>query len=101
MVKPLRPEHLMTRQALRTRRWQQARYAERIEVDGNLVHPHSAHGQLRSYTSYGCRGPLCYATHRHYYRTGETSLPSVGSNQFTLDDCVTYASDVYPDTRCS
>lgn len=101
MAKPLLPEHLLSKRSLTVRRWQHARYAERVKVNGNLVHPDSAHGQLRSYTSYGCRGPLCYATQRHYAATGETTFPGVGSGPCSLDDCVNFTSEVYPDLRHS
>jgi len=82
-----------------TVRWQRDRYAERIVMNGFKVHPHGAHGQLRSYTAYGCRGPLCYATHKYYAETGVTQLPLVGNRQFTAHECATFTSEVYVDTR--
>ena len=84
---------------LRFRKWQHDRRAERILINGLWIHPHGAHGRLRSYTSYGCRGPLCFATWKHYDQTGEMSLPIVGNQQFSMEDCATFSSDVYPDTR--
>lgn len=89
----------LSRQAQNMRRWQHARYAERVLMSGRLVHPDAAHGQLRSYTSYGCRGSLCFVTWKNYSLTGETVLPIVGNQQFSAHDCVTFESDIYVDRR--
>lgn len=99
MTGALKPESELTPTARTKRRWQQARRRERILVNGYRVHPHGAHGQLRSYTLYGCLGPLCYVTWKHYNMTGETVLPIVGAQQFDLDACVNFISSDYPDRR--
>lgn len=39
------------------------RYAERVEVDGRLVHPKATHGQASSYRNKGCRCQPCTTAH--------------------------------------
>jgi hypothetical protein len=95
----LRSANELSRKSVTSRAWQHARYAERVEINGLLVHPTAVHGRLRSYTSYGCRGPLCYATWKHYNATGETIFPQPANAQYNVNDCVTFQSDVYPDQR--
>lgn len=95
----MKPDHLLSKKSLAMREWQHARYAERVKINGLLIHPDAPHGRLRSYTTYGCRGPLCYATQKHYSITGENSFPGVGATQCSVEDCVTFQSDVYPDRR--
>lgn len=99
MSRVLKPASELSESSRRNRAWQHARYAERVLVNGNMVHPDAPHGQLRSYTIYGCRGPLCYAVNRHYAVTGKTTFPPAGAQQFNMNDCITFASDVYPDRR--
>ncbi|MFI7524535.1 hypothetical protein [Nocardia salmonicida] len=41
------------------REWSAARYAERVEIDGRLVHPHAEHGTASAYSVYGCRCEEC------------------------------------------
>jgi len=38
---------------------QQRLRAERVEVDGRLVHPRAPHGTHNGYTSWSCRCPPC------------------------------------------
>lgn len=99
MVRPLKDESELSRGSRNTRRWQHSRYAERILVDGYLVHPTAAHGQLRAYTAYGCRGPLCYITQRHFANTGELSLPELKDMHLNMYDCVDFTHDEYKDER--
>ena len=40
------------------------RYAERVMIDGALVHPRARHGSGTSYISYGCRCMPCTEAHR-------------------------------------
>lgn len=35
------------------------RYAERVEIDGQLVHPRATHGMPTAYALYGCRCDPC------------------------------------------
>ena len=41
----------------------EARRAERIEIEGRLVHPAATHGRDASYTNYYCRCEPCTAAH--------------------------------------
>lgn len=43
----------------RVRSYQRARLAERIEVDGVLVHPNAPHGTVSGYNYWGCRCLSC------------------------------------------
>lgn len=40
------------------------RLAQRVIVDGRLVHPDARHGKATSYGNYGCRCELCAAAWR-------------------------------------
>ena len=40
------------------------RKAERVEVDGRLVHPSCVHGEASSYKNYGCQCDPCTVAHR-------------------------------------
>lgn len=82
--------------AARRRREQ---YASRVLLDDVLVHPGNLHGRVGTYNTYGCRGAMCYAAHRHYRATGEATLPEALTKFFGPEDCVMYVSDVYPDRR--
>lgn len=75
-----------------TTRWRHARQAERVLIEGKLVHPSAPmHGRLHSYLSYGCKGPMCSAAYKHYRATGETKLPHVSYlRPLTVDDCLDY-----------
>lgn len=44
-------------------RTREQRYAERVEVDGRLVHPQCAHGTESAYKNKGCRCLPCTAAH--------------------------------------
>lgn len=99
MPRSLSDESLLSPGSRNTRRWQHNRYAERVEVDGYLVHPSAAHGQLRAYTAYGCRGPLCFITQKHFSLTGETSLPELRGQHLNMYDCAEFTHDYYRDTR--
>jgi hypothetical protein len=77
----------------------QRAYSERVLLDGFLVHPSNTHGRLYAYTTLGCRGPLCYASYRHYRATGASMLPETLHAVLGPEDCVMYVSDVYPDRR--
>lgn len=74
-------------------------YASRVELNGKLIHPGNAHGRTNTYTSLGCRGAMCYAAWCHYRVTGEGRLPEALHSIFGPEDCATYVSDEYPDTR--
>ncbi|MEV6219881.1 hypothetical protein [Nocardia sp. NPDC051833] len=41
------------------REWRAARAAERVEVNGRLVHPSAPHGTASAYVAYGCRCEPC------------------------------------------
>lgn len=75
------------------RAWRAARYAERVELEGHLVHPVERHGYTHTYTTYGCRGPMCRASQGHYRRTGESALPDARVKNYTAVDCVLYRSN--------
>lgn len=99
MARRLRDESELSRGARNTRRWQHERYAERVEVDGYMVHPTAPHGQLRAYSAYGCRGPLCFFTQKHFGITGELCLPELNGVHLNMYDCVEFTHNYYKDTR--
>lgn len=70
--------------------YRHTRYAERVLLNGVLIHPGDRHGCLTKYNVYGCRGAMCRATHNHYRRTGQTSLPSALKTNYGAHDCATY-----------
>ncbi|WP_194829258.1 hypothetical protein [Nocardia sp. XZ_19_231] len=43
----------------RLRAWRAARVAERVEIDGRLVHPDAVHGTASGYSVYSCRCEEC------------------------------------------
>lgn len=75
------------------RRYRERQYAQRVEIDGVLVHPHARHGYLTSYNVFGCRGAMCLASQRHYRRTGESSIPEARERDYSPEDCLDYKSD--------
>ena len=87
------------KQAAAASKWRNERRAERVLLNGHLVHPNAPHGRLGTYTTFSCRGPLCYAAWRHYKVTGECFLPDALYGRFTAEQCATHRSDVYPDNR--
>lgn len=86
------PKSTSHAQAEANRRYQRSKQAERVLIDGALVHPTSSHGRLTSYNVYGCRGAMCRAAQRHYRQTGLTSLPNALRNTYTMYDCLDYKS---------
>jgi hypothetical protein len=76
--------------------WRKRKYRERIVINNTLVHPLSAHGQLHSYLSYGCRGEMCAAAQLYYRDTGETKLPlQWRGTSPTMHDCATFTHPRY------
>lgn len=73
-------------------KYRRALYRERVLIDGVLIHPTAQHGRLTSYNVYGCRGPLCLQSQRHYRRTRETVLPCALKRSYTWQDCLDYKS---------
>jgi hypothetical protein len=52
------------------------RLAQRVLVDGRLVHPHARHGEAASYHNWGCRCPACTeATRVRYGRPRRAGAP--------------------------
>jgi hypothetical protein len=51
---PCKDAHRVAKQGVRAER-----YAERVLVDGLLIHPAATHGRFASYTNYGCRCVPC------------------------------------------
>ena len=52
----------------RLRRRRVENRAERVEIDGRLVHPRAKHGTDHGYFYYGCRCEPCTERHRHHKR---------------------------------
>jgi hypothetical protein len=75
--------------------WRKARYAERVMIDGTLVHPTSPHGTAHSYISYGCRGPMCAAAQRWVRDTGESKLPDSMMEGREAEDCLMFSDPRY------
>lgn len=64
--------------------------AERVLLNGYLVHPNTDHGTVNAYTSYSCRGPLCRAAQRWYRETGDSVHPWAHMRRQSAEDCVRY-----------
>lgn len=47
------------KRAARDKARREERFAERVMVDGNLVHPEAKHGTIGGYTNFGCRCEPC------------------------------------------
>jgi len=45
------------------------RHAERVLIDGRLIHPYCEHGKNSAYTGYGCRCLPCERAHAEKRRT--------------------------------
>lgn len=83
------------RNAEHSENWRKARYAERILLEGYLVHPSSPHGSAHSYISYGCRGPMCSAAQRWLRDTGESKLPDDVMEGRDAEDCLMFNDPRY------
>lgn len=57
----LRAEKLKEREEIRKRnlKYRNKHYAERILIDGKLVHPNAPHGTLGGYNYWGCKCEKC------------------------------------------
>lgn len=61
------------------------RMAERVEIDGRLVHPRATHGTMTGYNNFGCRCLDCAAreterkqrSRQHKFDGGWTRMDSV------------------------
>lgn len=95
----LRARHRAEAQARSAAVHRKARLAERVELNGRLIHPGNTHGRINTYTALGCRGSMCYAAWRHYSTTGEGRLPEAVSELFSAEDCALHVSARYPDNR--
>lgn len=51
--------------AAKMRSLRQARHAERINVNGRLIHPNATHGTTTGYVYYGCQCEACTIANRH------------------------------------
>lgn len=83
------------RQSEHSANWRRKRYAERVLIDGTLVHPSSPHGSAHSYISYGCRGPMCAAAQRWIRDTGESQLPDAVMEGREAEDCLMFNDPRY------
>jgi hypothetical protein len=63
-----KPRGLGSEKHLKAQELKARRYAERVLVDGRLVHPRCVHGKEKSYQGFGCRCIPCTAAHAAYRR---------------------------------